>query len=671
MAYLGRTPSQATRSRYYFTASGGETSLSGNDSNGNTLTFTDGNFVDVNLNGATLVAGSDYNTTTANTIAGLAALAASDIVEIVVYDTFSVFGGNVLGDFTVSNGTLTAEAVAISSLSTTGNITFGDNDKAIFGAGSDLQIYHDGSNSYIDDVTGSGTGDLFIKASDAVRVLTTNFVVNNAANNENMITAAQDGAAKLFFNGSTKIATTNTGVDVTGTVTTDGLTVDGNARIEEVGAISKLTLERGGSANSADSAAVDLLETNSGSEGANFGDAATNGFRLKLDGSANDFLIQSGASGTVRTRLGVDRDTGDISFYEDTGTTAKLFWDASTERLGLGTSSPDSPLEIQAATNSSSDTTYLKLFNAGENVGNIDFENGNGSLARITGTKTGSGASANDGILTFSTALDTSLAERMRIDASGNLLVGTTDDNVTNNSGNNPGINIGVAGIKGFMSSARYQGPPLSINRLGNDGDIQLFSKDGSTVGSIGANGSRAYMSGPQKGIKFGNASVDPCTNTGATADNAYDLGGSSVRYKDLYLSGGVYLGGTAAANKLEDYEEGTFTPSVIGGTQTATIVSAHYTKIGRLVTLNVYIQLSNVTDATALDIGGFPFTADGYTATNIVNSQYSDTDKTVLVRSHSNATKVNVIYADGDQTAVVQTNLRGNFIFTLTYEQA
>ena len=53
---------------------------------------------------------------------------------------------------------------------------------------------------------------------------------------------------------------------------------------------------------------------------------------------------------------------------------------------------------------------------------------------------------------------------------------------------------------------------------------------------------------------KFGNASADPCTNTGATADNAYDLCGSSVRYKDLYLGGGVYLGGTGA-NKFDDYE--------------------------------------------------------------------------------------------------------------------
>ena len=111
MAYLGKTPSQATRARYYYTATGGETSLSGADDNGNTLVFSDGNYVDVMLNGVTLVAGTDYDTDTANTIDNLSALTASDVVEIVVYDTFSVFGGNVNGDFNIQNGTLTAEAI--------------------------------------------------------------------------------------------------------------------------------------------------------------------------------------------------------------------------------------------------------------------------------------------------------------------------------------------------------------------------------------------------------------------------------------------------------------------------------------------------------------------------------------------------------------------------------
>lgn len=91
MAYIGKSPTgTGVRSRYYFTATAGATSLSGADDNSNTLVFSDGNYVDVSLNGIALVAGTDYNTSTANTIGGLAALSASDIVEVVVYDIFTI-----------------------------------------------------------------------------------------------------------------------------------------------------------------------------------------------------------------------------------------------------------------------------------------------------------------------------------------------------------------------------------------------------------------------------------------------------------------------------------------------------------------------------------------------------------------------------------------------------
>ena len=103
MAYLGKTPSQAVRSRYFYTAAGGETSLSGADDNNDTLIFADGNYVDVYLNGVLLVAGSDYNVNTVNTISGLTALVASDVVEIVVYDTFAVFGGTFQGTLTANS----------------------------------------------------------------------------------------------------------------------------------------------------------------------------------------------------------------------------------------------------------------------------------------------------------------------------------------------------------------------------------------------------------------------------------------------------------------------------------------------------------------------------------------------------------------------------------------
>lgn len=118
MAYIGKSPTgTGVRSRYYFTASGGETSLSGASDSGATLLFTDGAYVDVSLNGVALVAGTDYNTTTANTIGGLTALAASDIVEILVYDIFTVAdtvsassGGTFSGGLTIS-GTTTVNEV--------------------------------------------------------------------------------------------------------------------------------------------------------------------------------------------------------------------------------------------------------------------------------------------------------------------------------------------------------------------------------------------------------------------------------------------------------------------------------------------------------------------------------------------------------------------------------
>jgi len=92
MAYIGKSPDgTGVRSRFYYTqTSGGGTSVSGSSDDGTTLAFSDGAYVDVFLNGVLLVAGTDYNTSTANTIAGLAALANGDVIEVVVYDIFTV-----------------------------------------------------------------------------------------------------------------------------------------------------------------------------------------------------------------------------------------------------------------------------------------------------------------------------------------------------------------------------------------------------------------------------------------------------------------------------------------------------------------------------------------------------------------------------------------------------
>jgi len=119
MPYIGKTPTKGVRNRFYFTATGGETSLSGADDNSRTLSFSDGAYVDVYLNGVLLVAGTDYVTTTANTISSIAALSSSDIVEILVYDVFNVANLSnyftsaripfTLSDSTISNIPLNAD----------------------------------------------------------------------------------------------------------------------------------------------------------------------------------------------------------------------------------------------------------------------------------------------------------------------------------------------------------------------------------------------------------------------------------------------------------------------------------------------------------------------------------------------------------------------------------
>jgi hypothetical protein len=121
---------------------------------------------------------------------------------------------------TAAQGTTADSAVqpndnpTFAGLTTTANVSFGDSDKALFGAGSDLQIYHDGSNSYIKE---AGQGALVLQG--------THMYLKSTAD-EYYLKNTADGSVEVYHNGGTKLATTSTGVDVTGTITSDGLTVD-------------------------------------------------------------------------------------------------------------------------------------------------------------------------------------------------------------------------------------------------------------------------------------------------------------------------------------------------------------------------------------------------------------------------------------------------------------
>ena len=95
------------------------------------------------------------------------------------------------------------------------DVTFADNRKAIFGAGSDLQIYHDGSNSYIHE---TGFGSLKILGQGRI-------TLQNSAGDETLADFLTNDRVDLYYDNSVKFTTTATGIDVIGTVSADGLDV--------------------------------------------------------------------------------------------------------------------------------------------------------------------------------------------------------------------------------------------------------------------------------------------------------------------------------------------------------------------------------------------------------------------------------------------------------------
>ena len=168
MPYLGRGPGFGIRQKYFYTASADDTSVSGSDDNNLTLTFTDGLFIDVYLNGVLLDPNSDYNTTTANTVAGLAALSANDFVEIVAYESFSIgdvvpaSSGGTFSGAIASSGNITSAATVTGvagtfsgdvsglTLNATGDTAAGDNAAIGFTAAEGLILTGQGSTN---DVT--------------------------------------------------------------------------------------------------------------------------------------------------------------------------------------------------------------------------------------------------------------------------------------------------------------------------------------------------------------------------------------------------------------------------------------------------------------------------------------------------------------------------------------
>ena len=280
----------------------------------------------------------------------------------------------------------------------------------------------------------------------------------------------------------------------------------------------------------------------------------------------------------------------------------------SSGSVGIGTTNPSDELTIRGA---QFNTTQVSIGDNSDRLrlgyihsSSLESSTTAGQLVTTAGTELKIAAPSNSAsnIQLYTNLTSGAPLERARIDSSGNLLVGKTATTLSVT-----GTYISATGSVGVT---RASDDCLTLNRTGNDGAIASFYKNGTTVGSIGNQSTRPYFASTDCGIRLGGSDLLPATSTGIVSDNVVSLGSSSGRFKDLYLSGGVHLGGSGSANHLDDYEEGTFTPSI--GSGSGSFGGVAYTKVGRLVTC--HFVLSNITDTTTGNnflVGNLPFAAE------------------------------------------------------------
>jgi hypothetical protein len=461
----------------------------------------------------------------------------------------------------------TADAhLPLSGGTMTGAIDFGDNVKANFGASDDLQIYHDG-HSYIKE---NGTGQLFIEGTN-LRLRTSAGV--------NYFLADENGRTGMFYSGSEKLSTTNTGVDISGTVTADKLvSADGILELDDNGT-------HNGIINSPASLYVNL-DSDANSSGEDFiiakdRTSTTGGtelFRVQEDGNvgigvtpesgwqSNWSVLQFGDAGVLSGRNdsnGIDFGTnfyydsvstrweyitndeasyynqsngnhafrravsgtadnqitwqesltlsnnGDISFYESTGTTPKLFWDASVSSLGIGTSSPTYPLHVKSSASATANfdagsdgyDVQLRFEQNGTFVGAVGFDDSEDVvfLNRYgNGTQGLTVDSSGDVTIPNATGASFVLSREDTSNSTGDLIgaIGFRNTDASGSAPNYCGIKAKVSGGAGsdgelefYTGRTTYEADSGAVVIIRDTGNVDITGGDLDVTGSVTADG--------------------------------------------------------------------------------------------------------------------------------------------------------------------------------------
>jgi hypothetical protein len=328
---------------------------------------------------------------------------------------------------------------------------------------------------------------------------------------------------------------------------------------------------------------------------------------------------------------------------------------------------------------------FLDVYLNGVKLAAADYTASNGSDVVLA-----SGAATGDilevvAFTTFNSASssidDNGDATAITIDSNENVMVGKT----TSDSGATAGFEVNTSGRINATRDGSISGV---FNRLTSDGEVVQFRKDGTILGSIGVeSNTHLVISTPSNGgslIFEGNDTGGSDTrlamenNTGGEAfrpynsysDNKYNLGSGSRRFKDLYLSSGIYLGGAGSANHLDDYEEGTWTPSLVGYSGTPAFQDSYYTKIGRFVFATCRVSLDGTSDGSNFIISNLPFTSLGSTSSifgsNIVYSNSGTAPTYSLVSVGT--TQINFYDASGTNISYTSAGVNKNYRISITY---
>ena len=562
--------------------------------------------IDNLLDGTTPVTGIDINSGTIDgTVIGGASAAAGTFTNIAgTLTTAAQTNITSLGSLTSLDvtGTVTSDGLTVDG--TAGiSVTSGDNLTLTKPTGAYL-VFHDGTQkraginglNTVDGMaftTGTNTERMRIDSSGRVGIGTTSLgggrgltVANGAISVTSANLSHSTSSLVLSQNDSSlsQIRFYGANTSTAGILQFDGSSSDGSVGGE------RMRIDSSGNVGIGTSSPAAKLDVSGGTTYPAFktsrdgGSAASQGYTT-FGHSAIGYSGGTGADTYIVSEHG-------YGFAVNGGTTALAITD--TGQVGIGTTSPDTELNIG--------------FSGADDTNTIRVEGSNGASERYAFDIEADGENAKTNFKIGVGGGSTTTC--MTLDSSGNVLVGKTTTALAT-----AGITLGESGFGSFTRSGFE---PLNVNRLSSDGNLAVFYKDGTTVGSVGADSGFLTVGDASCRLLFldSTPSIIPRGTTNVGSNGAIDLGDSGSRFKDLYLSGGVYLGGTGSANKLDDYEEGSFTPTFSSGFTSISyqLQSGHYVKVGRLVTIQVQLKLNSATaSGSIITIAGLPFNAAGY----------------------------------------------------------